>query len=153
MCPITIHQIMSFLGKTTFCAKWHEQLLSKTTFCAKWHEQLHLLCHVIQSEILNVYYSSPHLFCSFHLSLPALHQLWRLSQLQKIPVLLWFFLPHVDITTDAMLSHWAFYFHGSGVPLSCCHTWPVSFRQVAYCLTRTLGCCPHSAWNGLLVVR
>ena len=33
------------------------------------------MCLLIQSDILNVYYSLAHLFCSFHLSFPTLHQL------------------------------------------------------------------------------
>ena len=58
---VTVHQIMSFLGKTSFCASGNAQL--------------HHLCHVIQSDMLNVYHSQPHLFCSFHLSFPPFCQL------------------------------------------------------------------------------
>ena len=32
---------------------------------------------------------------------------------------LWFPLPDVVISTDAIPNHWAFYFQGSGLPLSC----------------------------------
>ena len=44
-------QIMSFLGKPTFCADGHAQLC--------W------LCHVIQSDMLKVYYSLAHFFLFF----------------------------------------------------------------------------------------
>ena len=36
----------------------------------------------------------------------------------KSPVPLQFPLPNVVIVTDAMPTHWAFYFQGSGLPLS-----------------------------------
>ena len=54
-----VHQVMSFLGETTFCANGHAQL---------WQ-----LCNIIQSDMLNVYHSPADLFLSFHLSLPAWH--------------------------------------------------------------------------------
>ena len=40
---VTVHKVMSFLGKTNFCTNGHSQL---------WH-----LCHVIQSDMLSVYHS------------------------------------------------------------------------------------------------
>ena len=52
MQPVTVHQVISSLGKTTFCANGHAQLCQ--------------LCHVIQSDMLDVCHSSAHLFCSFH---------------------------------------------------------------------------------------
>ena len=52
--PVTIHQVMLFLGKTTFCANGHAQL--------RW------LCCVIQIDMFNVHHSLAHLFLSFHLS-------------------------------------------------------------------------------------
>ena len=68
--------------------------------------------------MLNVYLSPAHLLSSFLLSFPALHQHQRLSLLQQDLILLQFPLPDMGITTDIMLSHWAIYFQGSGLPLS-----------------------------------
>ena len=42
----------------------------------------------------------------------------QFSHLQQHPVPLQFPLPNVAIATNAMHSHWVFYFHGSGLPLS-----------------------------------
>ena len=63
--PVTVHQVMSFLGKITFCGNGHAQLCQ--------------LCHVIQGDILNAYHSPAHAFYSFQLSLPAQHQLKSMS--------------------------------------------------------------------------
>ena len=41
-----------------------------------------------------------------------------MSNLQQSPVPLHFPLPDVVIATDATPTHWAFYFQGSGLPLS-----------------------------------
>ena len=69
--PVIACQIMSFLGKTTFCANRHVQLCQ--------------LCYVIQINMLNGKYSSAHLL--FFSPVPtALHPLQRLYQLQWIPV-------------------------------------------------------------------
>ena len=54
--------------------------------------------------------------CSFSLS--SLLQLEWLAQLQQSPLPLQFPLPDVVIATDDMPTHWAFYFQGSGLPLS-----------------------------------
>ena len=59
---------------------------------------------------------------SFCLSLPALHQLQRLSQLWQSPVPLQFPLPDVVISTISIPHHWTFYIQGFGVPISCCDT-------------------------------
>ena len=100
---VTVHQVMCFLGKANFCTNGHSQL---------WH-----LCHVIQSDMLHVYYSLTHLFSRVHISLSSFHQPEWLSELQQSPVPLQFPLPDVVIATDAMPTHWAF-FQGSGLPLS-----------------------------------
>ena len=65
--PVTVHNVMSFLGKMTFCVDRHTQI--------------HKFCHVIQSDVLNVYHSPANLFVSFHLFLPAESQLQQLFQL------------------------------------------------------------------------
>ena len=101
---ITVHRVMSFLGKANFCTNDHSQL---------W-----LLCCVIQSDMLTIYNSPTHLFSHVHFSLSSLHQLEWLSHLQQSPIPLQFPLPDVVIATDAMPTHWAFYFQGSGLPLS-----------------------------------
>ena len=85
----------------------------------------HILCqwtfttlHVVPCHAeWNVDQCPVHLILYFHLSFPAQHQLQRLSQLQRIPVPLWFPVPDVVTATDATPSQWAFYFQGSRFPL------------------------------------
>ena len=113
---MTICRVMSFLGKANFCTNGHSQL---------WH-----LCHVIQSGMLHVYHSPNHLFSHIHFSLFLLWQLEQLSHLQQSPVPLQFPLPDVVIATDAMATHWAFYFQGSGLPLSVSGSWSGSMCRV-----------------------
>ena len=67
--PVTVCQVVSFLGKTNFCASGDAQLC--------------LFCSVIQCDMFNVYHSPAHLFCSFCIFFPVLHQLQRLSQSQQ----------------------------------------------------------------------
>ena len=55
--------------------------------------------------------------------LSSLCQLEQLSHLQQSPVPLQFPLPGVVIATDATPTHWAFYFQGSGLPLSVSSSW------------------------------
>ena len=71
-------------------------------------------CVVSFSDMLNVYHSPAHLFCSFHFSLPALHQLKILSQLQQSPVTSQFPLLDVVNGIDATPNHCAFYFRVLG---------------------------------------
>ena len=106
---VTVHGVMSFLGKANICTSGHSQL-----WC---------LCHVIQSDMLHVYHSPTHLFSWVHFSLSSLHQLEQLSHLQQSPVPLQFPLPGVVIATDATPTHWVFYFQGSGLPLSISGPW------------------------------
>ena len=106
---VTVCWVMSFLGKANFCTNGHSQL---------WH----LYC-VIQSDMLHVYHSPTHLFSHVHFSLSSLHQLEQLAHLQQSPVPLQFPLPDVVIATDAMPTHWAFYFQGSGLPLLVSGSW------------------------------
>ena len=112
---ITVHKVMSFLGKANFCTNGHSQLRR--------------LCHVIQSDMLSVYHSPTQLFSHVHFSLSSLHQLEWLSTLQQSPVPLHFPLPDVVIATDATPTHWAFYFQGSGLPLSISGTWSGSLSR------------------------
>ena len=135
---VTVRKVMSFLGKANFCINGHSQLLQ--------------LCRVIQSDMLSVYHSPTHLFSRVHFSPSSLHQLDRLANLQQSPVPLQFPLPDVVIATDATPTHWAFYFQGSGLPLSISGTWSgslsrahialqelqavaVMLRRMAFCLS------------------
>ena len=106
---------MSFLGKANFCTNGHSQL---------WH-----LCRVIQSDMLSVYHSPTQLFSHVHFSLSSLCQLQQLSNLQQSLVPLQFPLSDVVIATDATPTHWAFYFQGSGLPLSFSGAWSGSFSR------------------------
>ena len=53
----------------------------------------------------------------------------RLAKLQQSPVPLQFPLPDVVIATDATPTRWAFYFQGSGLPLSVSGTWSGSLSR------------------------
>ena len=64
---ITVHKVMSFLGKANFCTNPHSQL--------------HHLCRVIQSDMLSVYHSPTQLFSQVHFSISSLHQLEWLAKL------------------------------------------------------------------------
>ena len=95
----------------------------KANFCTSGPSQPWHLCCVIQSDKLHVYHSPTHLFSQVHFPLSSLYQLEQLSHLQQSPVPLQFPLPDVVIATDPMLTHWAFYFQGSGLPLSVSEPW------------------------------
>ena len=73
--------------------------------------------------MLSVYHSSTQLFSRVHFSLSSLCQLEQLAKLQQSPVPLQFPLPDVVIATDATPTHWAFYFQGSGLPISVSGSW------------------------------
>ena len=135
---ITVCQGMSFWGKSTFCVSGHAQL-----------EQF---CHVLQSNILNVYHSAAYLFFSPFSS--SAMQLQKLSHLQQSSVPLQFPLPDMVITTNATPHYWAFYFQGSGLPVFCCGTWSGSMCKVHIALKelRLLHLC-HVKWPlGCLVM-
>ena len=53
---ITVHKVVSFLGKANFSTNGHSQL--------------HCLCSVIQSGMLHVYHSPKQLFSHVHFSFP-----------------------------------------------------------------------------------
>ena len=65
----------------------------------------------------------PNYFNMFNFSPSSLHQLEWLAYLQQCLVPLQFPLPDVVIATDAMPTHWAFYFEGSGLPLLVTGSW------------------------------
>ena len=111
--------------------------LSEVNFFANGHSQLWRLCHVIQHNMSTVYHFPTYLFSPVHFSFSALCQLERLSHLQQSQVPLQFPLPDVVIATDAMPTHWAFYFQGSGLPLLVSESWSVSM------------CRDHNAWQEL----
>ena len=106
---VTVLWVMSFLGKAKFCTNGHYHLQH--------------LCCVIQSDMLCVYHSPTQLFSCVHFSLSSLHQLEWLAHLQQSMVPLQFPLPDVVIVTDATLTHWAFYFQGSALPLLVSGSW------------------------------
>ena len=106
---VTVHRVMSFLGKANFCTNGHSQLQH--------------LCCVIQSDMLHIYCSPTQLFSCVHFSLSSLCQLEWLAHLQQSPVPLQFPLPDVVIATDATPTHWAFYFQGSELPISVSGSW------------------------------
>ena len=112
---VTVHKVMSFLGKANVCTNGHSQL--------------QCLCHVIQSDMLSVYHLPTQLLSHVHFSLSSLYQLEQLSNLQQSPVPLQFPLPDVVIATDATPTHWAFYFQGSGLPLSVSGAWSGSLSR------------------------
>ena len=122
---VTVHNVMSFLGKANFCTNGHSQL---------WH-----LCHVIQRDMLSVYHSPTQLFSCVHFSLSSLHQLERLSNLQQSPLPLQLPLPNVVIATDATPTHWVFYFQASGLPLSDSGAWSGSLSRAHIALQELLG--------------
>ena len=133
---VTVHRVISFLGKANFC----------TNGCP----QMQHLCCVIQSDMLHVYHSPNQLFSCIHFFLSMLCQLEQLSHLQQSPVPLQFSVPDVVIATDAMPTHWAFYFQGPGLPLSVSGSWSGSlcrahialqeFQTVAMMLHRMALC-------------
>ena len=114
---VTVHKVMSFLGKANFCTNGHSQL---------WY-----LCRVIESDMLSVYHSPKQLFLHVLFSLSSLCQLEWLSNLQKSLVPLQFPLPDVVIATDATPTHWAAYFQGSGLPLSFSGAWSGSMCSLS----------------------
>ena len=92
------------------------------------------------------------MFSRVHFSPLSLRQLDPLANLQQRPVPLQFPLPDVVIATDATPTRWAFYFQGSGLPLSISGTWfgslsrahialqelqavAVMLRRMAFCLS------------------
>ena len=100
---VTVHRVMSFLGKANFYT---------SGCCQLWH-----LCHVIQSDMLHVYHSPNNLYSHIHFPLSSLCQLKMLCYLQQSSFPLQFPLPDVVIATDATPTLWTFYFQGSGLPL------------------------------------
>ena len=106
---VTVCRVMSFLGKANLCTNGHSQL------CC--------LCHFIQYDMLSVYHSPMQLFSHVYFSLSSLRQVEQLANLQQSPVPLQFPLPDVVIATDATPPYWAFYFQGSGLPLSVSGAW------------------------------
>ena len=72
----------------------------------------------------------PHNYSHMFIFLFPLYINWNsLSNLQQSPVPLQFPLPDVVIATDATPTHWAFYFWGSGLPLSVSGAWSGSLSR------------------------
>ena len=111
-----------FATKVTYCSPstyilfWWDHFLCQWTCTAL----LIVLCHSEWCVECLPFSSS---FISFFSPfLPAEHQLWGLYELQQCPVPLRYRVPDMVNETDATSSHWAFYFQGSGVPISCSGT-------------------------------
>ena len=132
---VTVCKVMSLLGKANFCTNGHSLLQH--------------LCHVIQSDMVSVYHSPTQLFSHVHFSLPSLHQLEWLAKLQQSPVPLQFPLPDVVIATDATPTHLAFYFQGSGLPLSVSGAWSGSLSRVHIALQEPQAVAIHAPYDGL----
>ena len=100
---------------------------------------------MIQSDILHVFHPPTHLFSQVHYSLSSLCQLEQLSHLQQSPVPLQFPLPDVVTATDATSTHWAFYFQGSGLPLSVSGSWSGSMcrAHIAFQELQAIGIMLH----------
>ena len=94
-------RVISFLGKTTFCANGHAYLLV-------------MLCH-LEWYVGYLPFSISFISFFFTFFLPTWHQVWRLPQLQQSPVPLWFPLPNMVVTTDANLSIGLFFFRVLGM--------------------------------------
>ena len=100
--------------------------------------------------MVRVYHSPTELFSWVPFSLSSLCQLEWLAHLYQSLVPLQFPLPDVVSATDAMPTHWAFYFQGSGLPLSVSGSWSVSLcrahialqelQAVAMMLNRMTSC-------------
>ena len=86
--------------------------------------------------MLSVYHSPTQLFSCVHFSLSSLSQLEWLAKLQQSPVPLQFPLPDMVIATDATPIHWAFYFQGSGLPLSVRGAWSGSLSRIHIALQK-----------------
>ena len=78
--------------------------------------------------MLNVYHSFAHLLCSCHFTFLCCINLRDCLSCNRVQVLQ-FPLPNMVITTGATPYHWAFYFKGSGLPLSFSQTWLGSINK------------------------
>ena len=94
----------------------------RAIFVPNGHSQLHCLCHVILHDMLSVYHSPMQLFSCVHFSLSSLHQLEWLANLQQstIPCNFHFLMWSLLLMPPPSL---AFYFLGSGLPLSVSGAW------------------------------
>ena len=106
-----------------------KSFLGKANFCTNGHSQLRLLWHVIQSHML-VFTILPYNYCHMFIFLFPLYVNWNgWLTYNKVLVPLHFPLPDVVIATDATCTHWAFYFQGSGLPLSVSGAWSGSLSR------------------------
>ena len=102
--------------------------LGKAPFYIAGHSHLPHLCCVLQSGILGVYHSPTQLFSCvlFFFHFPSTRTVGYIAP-KSSP--LQFPLPDVVIATDATPTHWAFYFQGSGLPLSVSGAWSGSLSR------------------------
>ena len=102
--PVIVCKLMSFWGKTTFCATGDVQ-------CCQ-------LCHAIQSIVFNVHHSPTQLFLPFSLFSPSTTSLSETVFIAG------------EFSNLVISHHWAFYFQDSGDPVSCCGTMSGSMCMV-----------------------
>ena len=109
-------------------------LFCKANFCVRGHVQLHPLCHLIQSDMLNVYYCSTHIISFFFtfLSLLSISSRGCLScNRVQFPCgflfLMWLLLPMLCLIFGAFI-------FSPGVSISCCGTWCHSMFNIQIAL-------------------
>ena len=90
--------------------------------------------HIIQSDKLTVYHCPAHLFTAVTFLFQLYIQLKWLPHLQQSPVPLQFPFHDLVIATDAMPTHWAFYFQVSGLLLSVSGSWYCSMSRAQIAL-------------------
>ena len=79
--------------------------------------------------MLNVYHSSASFFYCFFFFLSTYASTSETVSVEQY-ISLQCSLPDVVISTDAILSHWAFYFEGFGLPLALSGSWSDSICKV-----------------------
>ena len=90
--------------------------------------------------MLTVYHSPTNLISPVHFSLFSFMSTGMVISFATESSPLQFSLPDVVISTDTTPTHWAFYFQGSGVPLSVSGSWSGSM------------CRAHVAWQELQAI-
>ena len=108
---VTVHRVMSFSGKANFCASGYFQLWR--FFC------------VIQNDMLTLPLSHPFVF-SCLLFLFSFTSTGMVISFAAEPSTIQFPLADKDIATDAMPTHWPFYFQGYDLLLLVSGSWSSS---------------------------
>ena len=123
--PVTCHQDMSYLGKTTYFVNGYAQLCQ--------------LCFVIQSDMLNVYHSPAHIHSFFSPFSSNIKSALETVAVEASPFA-------ISSTQCGYYYRWytqllGFHFQGSGFPYPVVKPGLVRFyAQGSYFLARTPGC-------------